>query len=212
MTVLVYGEWKNQSENIKSFFTASFKNTDKVNFKPRNYNKALKFIFTGSLVKGKRPDLAIKLIEALRKHNIEAHLDLYGDGILKAILEEYVKKYNLGRYISFKGSQPLHIIKSALQEAHFSILASKSEGWPKAVAEAMFYGVIPIATPVSCVADMLGNGKRGLLISSELNTAVKQVIEKIKTSDLNTMSRLAQDWSQGYTLDAFEEAIKELIS
>src|SRR5690606_34200508 len=49
-------------------------------------------------------------------------------------------------------------------DSHFLILASKSEGWPKAVAEAMFFGCILIVTPVSCVPWMLNYGSRGILI------------------------------------------------
>ena len=47
------------------------------------------------------------------------------------------------------------------------ILPSKSEGWPKAIAEGMFFGCIPIATPVSCVPWMLADGSRGILVSEK---------------------------------------------
>lgn len=211
ISVLVYGDWKNQSKNITPFFTASFTETDKVSFKGRSYAKALKFVFVGSLVKGKRPLIAIKIIEKLLKNNIDANLELYGDGVLRKELEVYVQKNRLSKNIHFKGNQPLDVVKQALLNAHFLILASKSEGWPKAVAEAMFFGVIPIATTVSCVAEMLGNGSRGILISLDLEKAVSKIMKIITENDLHVMSKLAQKWSQTYTLDYFEAEIKQLI-
>ena len=56
-------------------------------------------------------------------------------------------------------------MKKAFIEAHFLIFISKSEGWPKVVAEAMFWKCLPISTDVSCVAYMLDYGKRGTIVS-----------------------------------------------
>ncbi|PRP66977.1 glycosyltransferase [Nonlabens agnitus] len=58
---------------------------------------------------------------------------------------------------TFHGNQPAEVVKKAYKQAHFLFLASQSEGWPKAVAEAMWHGCVPIASPVSCVPWMLNN-------------------------------------------------------
>ncbi|WP_292944102.1 glycosyltransferase [Olleya sp. UBA1516] len=212
MTALVYGEWHNQTKNIKSFFTATFKNEDRETIIFRDYSADLHFIFVGSLVEGKRPLLAIQIVEKLIKKGIASHLALYGDGILKAELQQYIKINKLENYIVLHGNQTNETIKAALKQSHFSILASKSEGWPKALAEAMFYGVIPIATSISCVPNMLENGKRGLLIAPDLESAVNKIEScLLDKSHLREQSIKASDWSQQYTLDVFENEIKNLI-
>jgi hypothetical protein len=43
------------------------------------------------------------------------------------------------------------------------LLPSNSEGWPKAIAEGMFWGCVQLQTAVSCVPYMLDYGKEGLL-------------------------------------------------
>lgn len=212
MQVLVYGHWQKQTKNIKPFFTATFSEKEKIKVEERNYNDALHFVFIGSLVKGKRPLLTIKIIEQLKKEGKNVFLELYGDGILKEELSDYVIENQLNDVVLFKGNQEVSTIKNTLKNAHFLILASKSEGWPKAIAEAMFFGTIPIATKVSCVPFMLDYGKRGILIDEDLDTSVHQIKNHLKDeSRLKSMSKNASIWSQNYTLEAFEKEIVKLL-
>jgi len=212
MKVLVYGEWVKQSKNIKSFFTATFKNEDRQKLLERKYNEGLQFVFIGSLVKGKRPLLAIKIIEQLKNKGVNVKLDLFGDGILKNELQKYIDINNLKDIIVLKGNQDIKIIKESLKKAHFSILPSKSEGWPKAIAESMFFGAIPIATSISCVPYMLDYGKRGILIGANMNEAVNEILKQLNDNEnLKTMSILASKWSQKFTLDVFEKEIVKLL-
>ncbi|MEW4925255.1 glycosyltransferase [Algibacter sp. 2305UL17-15] len=211
MTVLVYGEWEQQTKNIKPFFTASFRDSDKTETYERNYNEQLQFVFVGSLVLGKQPKLAIKIVELLIEKGIDVTFKIFGDGPLKANLQEYINEKQLQNSITLEGNKSINSIKETLKKSHFLILPSKSEGWPKAVAEAMFFGVIPIASKVSCVPNMLDNDNRGILIEPEVESAVLKIIETIHSVDLIEMSKLASKWSQKFTLDYFELEIKNLI-
>ena len=212
MSVLVYGNWENQTKNIKPFFTATYKNSEIEDIITRDYNIRLQFVFIGSLVKGKRPLLAIKTIEELNKQNYNVQLDIYGEGVLKMELEKYILENNLEKVINLHGNQPKNIVKSAFQKAHFLILPSKSEGWPKAIAEAMFFGVVPIATKISCVPNMLDYGNRGILISDKLEEVVAKIKnELMNVEDLKLKSRKASIWSQNYTLDKFETEIAKFL-
>lgn len=212
MTVLVYGDWNNQTKNIKSFFTASYSNYEKEAPLKRDYSGVLKFVFIGSLVSGKRPLLAIQFIEALQQKGKQIYLDVFGDGVLKEDLQHYITSNKLDSMVSLHGNQSQDVIKETLKGAHFSILASKSEGWPKAIAESMFFGVIPIATRVSCVPFMLDYGKRGIIIEADLKLMVLQIEEALKdVNALELMSERAANWSQNYTLEVFETEISKLI-
>jgi len=213
MQVLVYGDWKNQSKNIKPFFTATYYNSEIQQHVERDYSSHLKFVFAGSLVEGKRPLFAIKIIQALYKKGLKVSLDVYGDGVLKESLNEYIKDNRLGTMITLHGNKSKEVIKETLKTAHFSILPSKSEGWPKAIAEAMFFGVIPIATKVSCVPFMLDYGKRGILVEPSLDEALNEINIHLKDENqLRLMSKRALNWSQNYTLDVFETEISKLLN
>jgi glycosyltransferase involved in cell wall biosynthesis len=212
ITVLVYGDWKNQTKNIKPFFTATFKNEDRQVPKIRSYSGALKFVYIGSLVEGKRPLLAIKIVENLKNKGYNVRLDLYGDGVLKSDLNNYILKNQLSSFIKLHGNKEKEVIKAVLKEADFLILLSQSEGWPKAIAEAMFFGVVPISTAVSCVPNMLDFGTRGIIVDPDVNSAIETVEGYLKNTErLKLMATEASRWSQCYTLDVFENEIKKLL-
>jgi hypothetical protein len=91
-------------------------------------------------------------------------------------------------------------------------LPSKSEGWPKAIAEGLFWGCVPLATKVSCVPYMLDFGNRGILLEMDVEKDLLQ-IEKL-VDDVNafeTKSKRAEKWSHNYTTDFFETEIKKRV-
>jgi len=209
--VLVYGDWPEQSKNIVPFFTASFSQTEK-GLCNKDFTSPFKFIFVGSLSAGKRPLLAIKLIEALMGKSIPVKLEIYGSGVLKNELQEYVATKNLDPFVRLMGNCKLEELKEVYKASHFLILASQSEGWPKAVAEAMFFGCIPIVTSVSCVPWMVDYGKRGILIDENVTSATEKIQQEIRNPEnLKEISIDAQTWSQEYTLEKFEEGIKGIL-
>ena len=209
--VLVYGDWKNQTKNIKSFFTATYNSNEIEANSVRDYKETLSIMFVGSLVSGKRPLLCIQIVEELNGRGINTRLELFGEGVLKQTLKDYITENNLGSYITLHGNVTKNVLKEAYKKAHFLILPSKSEGWPKAIAEAMFFGVIPIATRVSCVGWMLDEGRRGLIIEEDLEESVNKIENSIKNDNLVSMSLADQQWSQKYTLDVFEKDIKKIL-
>lgn len=211
--VLVYGHWPNQTQNIKSFFTASYRTNERRLYGKKNYKDILNFVFIGTLAPGKRPLMALEIIKHLRDIGYKANLDYYGDGILKDKIKSYIEKYKLHNFVSLHGNTKSEEIKLVLKKAHFLVLPSKSEGWPKAVAEAMFFGVIPIVTAVSCLPYMLNYGERGVLISPNINDAVSVLDTLLKDEKkLNQKSAKALEWSQEYTLDYFEDEIRKLMN
>ncbi|WP_081661898.1 glycosyltransferase family 4 protein [Gillisia sp. JM1] len=224
--VLVYGDWPEQSKNIVPFFTASFSETEKGIYR-KNFTSPFRFIFVGNLSAGKRPLFAIQIIEALMTKGIPVKLEIYGSGLMKNELQEYIATNNLEPFVRLMGNLKLKELKEVYKASHFLILASQSEGWPKAVAEAMFFGCIPIATPVSSVPWMLNYGKRGILIpppdsyqdlqgEQKAELCMEETVNKIKeligdSEEMKHKSLAAQKWSQEYTLEKFEEAIKEVL-
>lgn len=265
MQVLVYGEWPNQTKNVKPFFTATYgvdeiqnsefriqnkwslpaqSKTTENNFdsaqsdREDNHSLSLRvksrttesgldsarldkieidlpptsFLFVGTLSKGKQPLYAIQLVEKLYQHGKKVRLNLYGDGILRPTLETYIKQNSLQDIVFLRGNQSKETVLKAYQSSHFLILPSKSEGWPKVVAEAMFWGCVPIASPVSCVSYMMGNGRRGVILQEELNQDVDQIEAVISKQEVyQKMASEGQTWSRQFTTDKFEAEIKKLL-
>jgi len=212
MQVLVYGEWKNSTKNIKPFFTASYLESDKKSLLPRQFGECISFLFVGTLSNGKNPLYAIQLVEQLHKSGKNVQLTLFGEGNERKMLEKYITENKLESLVFLKGNQNQEVIKKAYIENHFVVLPSESEGWPKVVAEGMFWGCLPIATAVSCVPNMLDHGKRGLLLDMNLSNDVVQITLLLNDNEAyQTKVDEAITWSRKYTLDVFENEIKKLL-
>ena len=213
MKVLVYGEWENQSKSVVPFMSATYSENEKLPFKIRDYSKTLKFVFIGAMVVGKRPILTIKIIQSLIKKGFMAELHMFGDGIMMNEVKAYISDNNLNEFIFVYGNQAKKVVKASLLDAHFTILPSKSEGWPKAIAEGMFFGAIPISTKISCLPWILDFGGRGILIESNLDNAIKTITEELSKGEdyLNQMSKKSQQWSHQYTIDRLEKEIENVV-
>jgi len=209
--VLVYGKWTNQSRNIKPFFTASFSESEK-NLLKKEFKLPFQILFCGSLTNGKQPIFAIKICQKLFEEGINLHLDIYGDGPEKVKLNKYIKRNRLHRIVKVHGNQTQEVLKKSYIKAHFVLLPSKSEGWPKVLAEGMFFGCIPIATKISCVPWMLNYGNQGILIDDDLDSAVREIKFHLeKKEGLSNFSENAKDWSQEFTIEKFEQEIQKQL-
>jgi len=213
MQALVYGEWPDQSKNIRPFFTATYPKSSISGVMQRGFSPPFRFLFVGSLSPGKRPLYCVQLVETLQKKGIVVTLDFFGDGTERTALEAYIQDKELNDRVILHGNQSSEILEEAYKISDFLLLPSKSEGWPKAVAEAMFWGCIPFVTKVSCVPWMLGEGKKGVLLEADLAKDIAHIEIAISdTNRLQEMSTEAQKWSHQYTLDYFEAEIKTLLS
>lgn len=209
--VLIYGKWPNQPNHVLSFFTASYSDFDKTIIS-KSINDNLNFIYCGALVPGKNPLLAIKIIHKLLKRGHPVNLNIYGDGKEKGTLEEYIIKNGLSDRITIHGNQTKDLLIAGYKKSHFCILPSKSEGWPKAIAEGMFYGCVPIATNISCIPWMLDNGTRGIIIDGNLTNSTDRIEAVINSEPLYyNMSQKAMNWSKKYTMEKFKTAIVEVL-
>lgn len=212
MQVLVYGEWPNTSINIKPFFTATYSDSKKELIEPRSLENKIKFIFVGTLTEGKRPFYSLQIVECLRDLGYDVCLDFFGNGEEMQQLVNYVEKKALNDFIFFHGNQSRETIELAYKKSNFLILPSKSEGWPKVVAEAMFWGCLPLTSDVSCVNYLIGNGARGQILNLNLNEDVENIKKILNNFNAyNLMCKLARDWSQQFTTDYFENEIKKII-
>lgn len=210
--VLVYGDWQKQSKNIIPFFTASYSEEEIEKVEEKTINNNIKFIYVGTLTENKRPFLAINAIEKLIEKGVEVCLDIFGDGIQYDEIDRYIKKNGLISYIHLHGNQSKETVKKAFQKSNFLLFFSKSEGWPKVVAEAMFWGCVPITTSVSCVPFMLDFGKRGALAKPTVQDIFDAVETYLVDEKLYKMtSKNAVSWSREYTLEKFEKEIEKLV-
>ncbi|TDQ19619.1 glycosyl transferase family 1 [Algoriphagus boseongensis] len=214
MQVLVYGDWPNESKNIKPFFTASYSETEIQPFKERvlENQSQLRLVFAGGLTVGKQPLISAKVAESMILRGIDVRLDFYGEGEERGRLESFIEEGQLQNSIFLHGNVNAETLKQAFQETHFLIFISQSEGWPKVVAEAMFWGCVPITTEVSCVPQMLGYGERGELVKGQIEEIINILESYILKPELfKEKSQKAMEWSRQFTLERFKKELQSIL-
>ena len=210
--VLVYGKWEHQTKNSIPFFTATYSKDSVKEIPKKSLSEEIRFIFVGGLTVGKQPLKSVQVVEQLKVKGYKVRLDMFGDGVEREKVESYISQNKLSSFITLHGNTDKEIVVEAYQKAHFLVFISKSEGWPKVVAEAMFWSCLPITTAVSCVPYMLDSGNRGAIVTDTVDVIVNKVEEYLNNEILyQKQIEAAKNWSQQFTLEKFELEIKNIL-
>jgi len=212
--VLVYGHWPDATRNIRAFFTASYSESEALPVEVRRIERSrpVCLLFVGALRNWKRPLLAVEVVEELRRRGVDARLDMFGEGPERAKIEEFIRRHGLRNKVTLHGNVDAERLKDAYSRSHFLVLVSRSEGWPKAVAEAMFWGCVPLASAVSCVPEMLGQGERGDLVPANARSIAERIIWYMEHPDVyREKAQKAMTWARQYTLERLEAEIRRIL-
>jgi len=157
--------WQNTYPNIKSKFQILHSTIDTDYFKPnlavqKNYD----FIFLGRLDELKRIHLIIKGFNHLIKstNNQKAYrMVIVGAGPEENNLKNLVASLHLEEEVLFTGF--IHDPLTILQQSKFLVMASRSEGLPTAMMQAMACGVITITNIVGNISDLILDSETGFV-------------------------------------------------
>ena len=117
--VLVYGQWKNQTKNIKPFFTATYSREEIEKVQVKDFNKKIIFIYVGAFSKGKQPLKSVKVIEQLNKKGYNVELNMFGNGDEYNSVKKYIEFKKLNSIIYLKGNCTKAEIKRNFQKKSF---------------------------------------------------------------------------------------------
>ena len=175
---LVYGKGYDDKECVLDSFTATYSNSSAIAIKLRvlDPNRIVKLVFAGALIPGKNPFVAVNVCKILIEKGIDVQLAICGNGPLYNELYAFIRDLGLSQKIELKGNLDRSSLDKILQESHFLLMPSKSEGWPKSVTEAMWWGTLPIVSPISCLSFILDDGKRGVIVAPEPDEIASSII------------------------------------
>lgn len=123
-----------------------------------NPNTTINIISIGSLEQMyKSPDVVVKSLSILRKKNVKFQFTWLGDGVFREKLIKMVKDYQLEDCVSFIGNVSKEKVNEYLITSHIFVLASKTEGLPRAMIEAMSLGLPCIGTKVGGIPELIDN-------------------------------------------------------
>lgn len=135
-------------------------------------------VAAGRLVPQKGFDILIKAHAKLIARDVSHNLVILGEGPLRAELEELAKNLGVCGSVVFKGfvSNPSEYFRTA----SVFVLSSRFEGLGMVILEAMMVGAPVIATDCPYgPAEILENGKYGILVPPEDVDLLSEAIEKM---------------------------------
>lgn len=135
-------------------------------------------LFSGTLVKRKRPDLLVEALVELKRQRVECQLVLCGpetDAIYVEEMKQRAIEAGINNRIKWIGF--CIDVSDYYRAADFFCLPSSNEGMSASLVEAMASGVVPIVTPVSGSADLVIDGTNGSYVTADANV----IADTIKT-------------------------------
>lgn len=97
------------------------------------------------------------------KHKSRAFLHIVGDGVMRPVLETFVRQHNLEKQIVFLGWQ--EAVFEHMKKWHVFVMSSLWEGLPCAVIEARLCRLPVIAYDVGGISEVIRDGENGFLIA-----------------------------------------------
>lgn len=214
--VTVYGNWPNQPKHVIPFFTSLLsdeilEHAQKVS-RGRALHSPLRLIYVGRLTHPKNVHIILDALSILKQQSFPFEFKVIGDGSKQDDLLVQCEKLGLTGVVDFVGFTPFNHLLKFYEWADILILVSESEGWPKAIAEAMAFGIVCIGSNRGLIPQMLSN-ERGYVVEPGNPQQLADLLVHItsNTSSYAAMSNCAAEWSQQYTKSKLKSSLQELM-
>ncbi len=181
--VTINGVWDDQPKHCLSFENPCLLAEDiKKGREIRDYKNLtfpIELCFVGRIEPEKGIDLILEALEALQANEASkissVHFIGTGDNI-----HSYIEKANgLAVTCIFHGILSRSKVHEIYAKAHAIILPSRSEGFPKVIAEALNYGCLSIVSNVSSIGQLIEDGKNGFLLRQNSQIEVSQQLLRL---------------------------------
>lgn len=214
--VTVYGEWPDQPRHVIPFFTSVL--TDEQVERARRLERmprragALRVLFVGRLSGPKNVDTVLRAVAAVVADGVDVHTTVVGDGAERGRLEALVRDEGIDERVTFAGAVGIEAVLDHYEQADTLVLVSQSEGWPKAIAEAMTFGLVCVGSDRGMVPQMLDG--RGVVVPSGDVDALADALRALAADPVaaDDLGASAAEWGQRHSLEELESAIGVLLS
>jgi glycosyltransferase involved in cell wall biosynthesis len=211
-----YGrEGPSENPEVRWIFTASMWNREVARFsslaRPAPHAGDLRLATACRQIKGKGVEKLIQAAALLVRDFPGLRVDVYGDGPDLPEFLRMTKQLGLNNQISFHGRLSQTELWERLVEDHIFCLLSGSEGFPKAVLEAMACG-LPVITSGLDVFRFLTEEGGGIALSDLAPSRIAEAIrECARPSHYAKLSEAARRTASRYTLEEWQKTIGKIL-
>lgn len=138
-------------------------------------------LFASKLIPRKHPDDLVRAMARLRDEGLAASLLFVGSGEMEPALRSLVVDYNLDGIVFFGGFVNQAELPRVYAASDVFVLPAENEPWGLIVNEVLCAGLpVIVAAEVGCVADLVRDGRNGLLMQAgdvaALTTALRRLV------------------------------------
>jgi hypothetical protein len=172
-------------------------------------NGCLRLVHTARQEKAKGAGTVIQSLPLLAGRFPGLSLEIVGEGSAIAEFKRIASEEGVSNRVNFAGKLNHEQVLRRLQEADlFLFPTTSSDGFPKAVLEALATGLPVVATRVSVLPQLVGNGC-GVLIDEATPEAVAHGVEQAMSdpATYEAMSRKAIETARRYSLEAWRDTM-----
>jgi len=171
-------------------------------------------IFVGRLAELKRVDIILQAWEQILKTHPHARFCIVGDGPLEQKLQRQAEQLGIADAVDFTGYT--ENVADYMKKSKIIIIASRCEGFPLVLVEAMCCGLVPICTPVGSIPDIITDGHNGLFFPlNDVSALTENIRNLLKNPELyqqlrNNVLELRDSFSHERTTAIWEPWLKSL--
>lgn len=183
------------SEAIKNLLVCRGINADKISVIHNGVKKidypqenkkqdgTVRICFVGRLEKVKGCEYLLRALKIIKNNQDSFHCDIYGDGSLRTLLEEYVIKNEMNAQVSFKGFN--NNIRTLLCKYDVIVLPSLYEAFPLTIPEAMNAKTLVVCSDVGGMSYIIKDKSNGFLFKKGDYTELAEILDSICNGKVN---------------------------
>ena len=215
--VTVYGRWPNQPAHIIPFFNSALTKEQLARSRAALLQRPLKnlrhVLFVGRLSRAKNVDILLEALGQLRREGANFTATIAGEGPQLASLEKLSADLGLTEMVEFTGGVSFERIVELLERSGILVLASETEGWPKAIVEAMAFGLVTVGSRIGLVPEIMADG-RGLMVPPRNVEALSATLRDVLAApeQYSGMRARAAEWASHYSIESLRDSLRSLLA
>jgi glycosyltransferase involved in cell wall biosynthesis len=216
-SVTVNGCWDGQEMHVRSFLNPCLtqEELDEAyrESKDKQLTQPIRLLFVGRLESAKGAGELLRITAQLQSADMPVQLDVIGDGPEAPVFHQQALELGVSAVTTFHGWLPRTDLGAYYARAHFLLLPTRNEGWPKVIGEAMAYGVVPLAGRVSSIPYYLQTFRVGKALNcTDVGAFVDAILHYAQRPAVwREESERSREVAHLFSYDRYLEAVRDML-
>ncbi|HAP39770.1 MAG TPA: hypothetical protein DCQ94_08420 [Nitrospira sp.] len=173
------------------------------------------FLTAGHLIHRKGIDVVIASLQEAKRRGVRLYLVVAGDGPERETLERQSRDQGVSGQVTFLGNQSQRQVLALMKSCLGFVLASRAEGMPLVIAEAMACGKTVVASQVDGVPEIVQDGVTGVLVPPDDPIALASGLIKVHSDEVFrcSLAERGKEWAyREYNWEVIANRYLDLIN